>query len=666
MFRQIKEEYKNKFEKANDGIFAVSIKASCKGGKFFGLLGGEDLQVELDDIKLREIPSKNNRKYYNIPPAWNGAKLKGLSKTVIFILELKAGKHSIKFIPKLGAVIEEKPEIMEIKNPNDIKLDLHEQAQDGNRRPWVVLALIDLPLRILDVSVKCEQRKRDSDDIKMVIDGKTQKNEFETWWGKNWFWQGRRLRGYIEERRFYLNLEKSNHYIEFWADRIPTLNYIWIYLGIAEDEDEQQDDGNNEEIYKDPIKAEEGFNEIYVLKDAAFVDSSSMSESDVQEFLDSYTEKNKIHISTIDFNGQKDAYLIKKASEEYNINPKLLLSKLQVEQQLIKGDKAANPTEQQLNGAMGVGMLDNGTVIDGLQGFVNQINYAAKYFWQYFSEAEAVDFTHKNVDGKELKAVNAATYSLYRYTPHVAGPKLVYDVYKMFFGAEDLGGLLQEIDNKGSINLKLLSSIALVSVLLLCGICFARSRKEAPIFSWRNEVELNNSSKIITDLKIFSEKKVTEADGQYCGFRFGKIYESNAQLFLSHDNKIIDTVNLTNPKLVLPEFSEKYLFYYKPLDIDGDGKKQEFVVQEYASCNGNLLSFIKVNDESQKIEKMPIIYQNGEEGGNLYVDIGEDAFDLNNGNVEIKYYDLERGEFIKDYYEFDREKNKLVWSKANI
>ncbi|MFH0854774.1 MAG: hypothetical protein V1891_04785 [bacterium] len=78
------------------------------------------------------------------------------------------------------------------------------------------------------------------------------------------------------------------------------------------------------------------------------------------------------------------------------------------------------------------------------------------------------------------------------------------------------------------------------------------------------------------------------------------------------------------------------------------------------------MSFIKVNNESQKIEKITIIYQNGEEGGNLYVDIGEDAFNLNNGNVEIKYYDLERGEFIKDYYEFDREKNKLVWSKTNI
>ncbi|MFH0854746.1 MAG: hypothetical protein V1891_04645 [bacterium] len=137
--------------------------------------------------------------------------------------------------------------------------------------------------------------------------------------------------------------------------------------------------------------------------------------------------------------------------------------------------------------------------------------------------------------------------------------------------------------------------LLILIVLLLCGICYASSRKESPIFSWRDETALDNNSKIITELKIFSEKRVTEADGPYCGFRFGKIYESNTKLFLSHDNEIVDTANLTNPELVLPEFSEKYLFYYKPYDIDGDGKEQEFVVQEYASCNGNLLGHTQFN-----------------------------------------------------------------------
>ncbi|OGF22451.1 hypothetical protein A2Y83_04125 [Candidatus Falkowbacteria bacterium RBG_13_39_14] len=212
------------------------------------MFGGEDLKVEIDGFKFREIPAKNNRQYYNIPPAWNGANLEGLSKTVIFILELKAGKHSINFIPKLGALIEEKPEIMEIKNPNDIKLNLQDQAQDGNRRPWIMLALVDLPLRILDASVKCDKREWDSDDVKLIIDGQIKKSEFGNWWEKNWFWQGRRLKGDIEERRFYLDLEKGNHYIEFWADRMPILNDIWLYLGIESDSNGRDDEKKEKQI----------------------------------------------------------------------------------------------------------------------------------------------------------------------------------------------------------------------------------------------------------------------------------------------------------------------------------------------------------------------------------------------------------------------------------
>lgn len=244
MYKQIKDHFEHEFEIANSGIYAISIKASCKNGKFFGLFGGEDLRVEIDELKLREVSLKNKPQYYDIPPSWNGAELKGLAKTVIFILELSAGKHFIKFIPKRGAVIEDEPKIVGIKNLNDIKLNLQEQAQDGNRRPWITLALIDLSLRILDASIKCEGRKRDSDDIKLIIDGQIRKNESGNWWGKNWFWQGRSIQGNTEDRRFYLDLEKSNHYIEFWADRTPTLNEIWIYLGITDDEnqDERQEE----------------------------------------------------------------------------------------------------------------------------------------------------------------------------------------------------------------------------------------------------------------------------------------------------------------------------------------------------------------------------------------------------------------------------------------
>ncbi|MFC1613651.1 hypothetical protein ACFL23_05025, partial [Patescibacteria group bacterium] len=244
----IKERFEYKFNIKKDGLYSILLKASCKNGKFFGLFGGEDLRVEIDDIKLRELPAKDKPQYYNIPPAWNGTKLKGLSKIVIFILQLKAGKHEIKFIPKRGAVIDKEPSIVEIKNSNDIKFVLNEKAQDGNRRPWIMLPLIDLPLKILDASAQCEKRKWDSDDVKLIIDGKVQKNESGNWWGRNWYWQGKKLKGDTEDRRFDLDLEKSNHYIEFWADRMPILNDVWMYLGLKK---ESEEDGKQEETQEE-------------------------------------------------------------------------------------------------------------------------------------------------------------------------------------------------------------------------------------------------------------------------------------------------------------------------------------------------------------------------------------------------------------------------------
>ncbi|MFH1187613.1 MAG: hypothetical protein V1688_01990 [bacterium] len=59
------ENFEYKFQISKTGICAVLISASCKKG----LLGfkEEDLRVEIDDIKLREIPAKNKPQYYDIP-----------------------------------------------------------------------------------------------------------------------------------------------------------------------------------------------------------------------------------------------------------------------------------------------------------------------------------------------------------------------------------------------------------------------------------------------------------------------------------------------------------------------------------------------------------------------------------------------------------------------
>lgn len=242
MYRKINKEFNYPFTVKKDGLYTVSIEASCKSGKILGLFGGEDLRIEIDGIKLREVPAKHKPQYYDIPPSWNGTKLKGFSKTVIFILSLAKGEHVVTFVPKRGATINKEPEITVFDAQNPVIKNI--QAQDGNRRPWIAIALIDVPLKAVDIAVRCEQRHRDSDDAKLIIDGETRKNEKNRWWGKYWYWQGRDLQGSTKEARFYSDAQKGIHYIELWADRMPVLESLHLNIGasVKSSDDTEEDE----------------------------------------------------------------------------------------------------------------------------------------------------------------------------------------------------------------------------------------------------------------------------------------------------------------------------------------------------------------------------------------------------------------------------------------
>lgn len=219
---------------------------------------------------------------------------------------------------------------------------------------------------------------------------------------------------------------------------------------------------------------------------------------------------------------------------------------------------------------------------------------------------------------------------------------------------------------EGRINLKILF-ISILSIILvsIAGIVYVYN-KNKPIYSWQNKIAIENNLELIADLKIFEEKEATIEDDLYCGYRFYKIYKSNAKLLLSHNNKIIDSIDLTNPELVMPDLSDEHLTYYRPWDIDGDGKKQEFIIQEYGACNGNLFSFVRVNKELKRIEKIPVVHQNSKDSFAFYIDIGKDAFKINNGIIEARYYDNTNSDthhhgFVKNYYIYNKINNKLVW-----
>jgi len=227
------------FEIAERGLCYISITAICHSSKQTGERGGEDLRVEINGQSFREIPPEKNIQLYNIPASWNGSKLKGLKKIVVFILWLEKGNHKITFIPHESAKLENL-EIKELgQNVKNTIFDISKKAEDGDRRPWYTFALINLPLKYLSMEATVQKRFQDSDDVKIIIDGKIKRNIKG---GRHKFWYfvggilpwiiwrivGRNKKIKVE---FNESLASGIHYIEVHADRMPVLHNVELDFG---------------------------------------------------------------------------------------------------------------------------------------------------------------------------------------------------------------------------------------------------------------------------------------------------------------------------------------------------------------------------------------------------------------------------------------------------
>ncbi len=211
------------------GLYNIIITARTQSSK-------QDLRIEIDALNLREIPAKDKPQYNNIPSAWNGTELKGLAKTIIFILKLNKGEHTVKFIPNQGAFIDEY-KIEHISDSRNILFDLEVQAEAGDRRPWLTFVLIDLPLNYIRADISTQWHFLDGDDVKLIIDNTIKKNP-QSIFHKNWIWSASILSKYFGRKRegktFTENLNNGVHFIEFWADKTPIIHRVELNLGEIE------------------------------------------------------------------------------------------------------------------------------------------------------------------------------------------------------------------------------------------------------------------------------------------------------------------------------------------------------------------------------------------------------------------------------------------------
>jgi len=215
----------------------ITITARARSEKQIskGETDDEELVVKIDGKTFPKIGSKEA--LLDSPAAFNGGQIHNLSKTVYFLTFLQGNDHTIILEtdkPHNTATFEG-AKIYTLDLDEKLKLKIEKQAEDGDRRSWITVALDNLPLASVTISTTYSRRKWDSDDVKVKIDGRTYKNVFTTIKHFLWRFAGSLLPKILptltETETFTPNLPQGLHYIEFHADRMPILHNLVIDFG---------------------------------------------------------------------------------------------------------------------------------------------------------------------------------------------------------------------------------------------------------------------------------------------------------------------------------------------------------------------------------------------------------------------------------------------------
>lgn len=203
-----------------------------------------------------------------------------------------------------------------------------------------------------------------------------------------------------------------------------------------------------------PLKIRASFDPDYIISDSELTDFETMNQTEIQDFLGMTGGALKDY-STIDIDGQKKmaSEIIYRASQDYKINPQVLITLLQKEKGLIT---KKNPTNDEYNWATGFTCYDHRGPVKRFRGFAVQVDRAA---WRlnYFLE-HPWEFTYRSgqiyrISWQKVVPQNSATAAFYNYTPHVKGNNLFWQIWQNWFAVEagDIpeGSLVRMNNEKG-------------------------------------------------------------------------------------------------------------------------------------------------------------------------------------------------------------------------
>lgn len=230
------KEAETAFSISEDGLYAIKIEASAKNARQNRSNDDDDLRLALDDYEFGKYERHQEMvswKGFGTSASWDGASLKGGTKTIYFFVDLKAGSHVLRFFadgtPTLKGI-----EIFEIK---DKRFELKHMKPSENipseRKgiPWLSFVFLGTPAKILSLRANAKSRKSkqsaDGDNLKVVVNGKILQNPYSKASDKykNFYFSGdlKEKDGLNVSSKDLCNPLAFENSVELWYDEAPEI-----------------------------------------------------------------------------------------------------------------------------------------------------------------------------------------------------------------------------------------------------------------------------------------------------------------------------------------------------------------------------------------------------------------------------------------------------------
>ena len=220
-----------------DGKYFIQIVASAKNGKQNKSADDDDLRVSLDYYSFGKYEMHEEQiswKGFGTASSWDGASLRGCSKTIYFFVELPAGKHTLKFYadnsPKLENI-----QIFQLNKDEGFVLERQNPDQnvktDSKGIPWMSFMFLGVKPKNFSITSTVhsavQKGTTDGDNLKVVLNGKILQNKKApaSRKYKNFYFAGDLNKGKGEKLEItpqeFEFLEDS---VELWYDEIPEVS----------------------------------------------------------------------------------------------------------------------------------------------------------------------------------------------------------------------------------------------------------------------------------------------------------------------------------------------------------------------------------------------------------------------------------------------------------